>query len=235
MRNKGHSRIAAILDRIALRGARCFLAGGAVLVFIVTAASLHADQVEMQNGDRYVGKVVSLNANTLVVQNDVLGVVRIPREKVSLIMLGTTPAAPQAGAATAKSPVTAHVAPPAAPVSNAGNPFRELAAHTNLIQKIQSQFLSDAGPEANKKFEETLNGLMTGQLNMDDLRAQAQAAANQLRTAKQEGGGDLGISADAYLAILDQFLKSTPATSGSKTNPARATQKAKPAPAEPEN
>ena len=33
---------------------------------------VRADQVEMQNGDRYVGKVLLLNADTLVVDSDVL-------------------------------------------------------------------------------------------------------------------------------------------------------------------
>ncbi len=197
------------------------------------ANAVRGDQVEMQNGDRYVGKVVSLNATTLVVQNDVLGVVRIPRDKVSIIAFGATPVAAGAAEAgkisvTGKAPVSTNSTP------DASNPFRELAAHTNLVHKIQSQFLGDAGPEANKKFEEMLNGLMTGKLNMDDLRAQAQTAADQIRAAKRDGGEDPGFAADTYLAILDQFLKSTPPT-GSKTNAPAAVQKSKPAAAESEN
>src|SRR5262249_28153547 len=102
------------------------------------ATSLRADQVEMRNGDRSVGKVVALNANTLVVKNEVLGVVRIPREKVSAIILGAAPAAPRPVAAAGPS-VSGKAGAPLDPAANAANPFRELAAHTNLIHKIQSQ------------------------------------------------------------------------------------------------
>src|SRR6266702_4560980 len=50
---------------------------------------LRADQVETQSGDRYVGKVLSVNADTLVLQSEVLGTVRLPRAKVAQIILGT--------------------------------------------------------------------------------------------------------------------------------------------------
>ena len=66
---------------------------------------------------------------------------------------------------------------------------------------MQSKFLSDAGPEANQKFEEMLNGLMSGKISVDDLRAQAKAAADQLRALKGSGE-DPGFAADTYLAIL---------------------------------
>src|SRR6266478_4746406 len=50
---------------------------------------LRADQVEMQNGDHYAGKVLALNTNTVVLQSEVLGLVNLPREKVANIALGT--------------------------------------------------------------------------------------------------------------------------------------------------
>ena len=53
---------------------------------------LRADQVEMQNGDRYAGQVLSLNTNTVVLQSDVLGTLRLPRAKVAVITLGAGPA-----------------------------------------------------------------------------------------------------------------------------------------------
>jgi hypothetical protein len=213
-----------------------FFAGAFALILLMVATSLRADQIDMQNGDRYVGKVVSLNANTLVVQNEVLGVVRIPRDKVASISFGSAMVTAKPAVTVATAPIDA--APPAAPAQpapQAANPFRDLAAHTNLIHKIQSQFLSDAGPEANKQFEDMLNGLMTGKLNMDDLRAQAQSAADQIRALKRDSGEDPGFAADSYLAILDQFLKSTPASAGSKTNAPAAAQKTKPGAAEEEN
>jgi hypothetical protein len=170
-----------------------------------------ADQVEMQNGDRYVGNVLSLNTNTLVLQNEVLGTVRLPREKVALITLGSTlprgvTPLPSPAASKVRAPSAAH----AAAATNLAPELRELAGHTNLIRHIQKQFLGDAGPEANKKFDDLLSGVMSGKVTMDDLRAQAQSAADQLRALKREGGEDSGFATDTYLAILDQFLKASP-------------------------
>ena len=70
---------------------RLSLSGTAsVLLLWLAAVGLRADQVEMQNGDRYVGNVLSLTADKLVIQSEVLGKLTIPRDKVALITLGAT-------------------------------------------------------------------------------------------------------------------------------------------------
>ena len=71
---------------------------------ILAMACLRADQVEMQNGDRYVGTVLSMSADALVLQNDVLGTVKLPRGKVAHITMG--PAA--TAETTAQPPRTNH-------------------------------------------------------------------------------------------------------------------------------
>jgi hypothetical protein len=96
--------------------------------------------------------------------------------------------------------------------------FRQLGTSTNLIQQVQKQFLSDAGPEANTKFNDLLGGLMSGRLSVDDIRAEAKTAADQLRALKREGGEDAGFAADTYLAILDHFLKDTAPSANPATN-----------------
>ena len=224
-------------------GRLCFPRHGRVMVCVAFAMALlsfapmwaQADQVEMQNGDRYVGNVVSLSADTLVLQNEVLGTVRLPRSKVAHIRLGSGPVA---GASGLPSSMTSKAHPSPAPSAAVGtNPpaaFAQLGAHTNLIQQVQKQFLAGAGPEANQKFDELLNGLMSGKLSMDDLRAQAQSAADQLRALKQQGGGDSGFAADTYLTILDRFLKET-APSSSATNAIAPPSANKPATAQPED
>src|SRR6058998_2077424 len=63
--------------------------GCAALALLVARLCLQADQVEMQNGDRYLGKILSLDTNTLVLRSDVLGTVRLPRGKVTLVTLGS--------------------------------------------------------------------------------------------------------------------------------------------------
>jgi hypothetical protein len=186
------------------------------------------DQVEMQNGDRYAGQVVSLGTNTVVLKSDVLGTLRLPRAKVAVITLGAVPAtnspslrSPTNGEARTPPTGAVNAAPDVSPA------LHELAASTNLIQQVQKQFLSSAGPEANDKFIELLGGFMSGKLSVDDIRAQAKSAADQLRALKRDSGENAGFAADTYLTILDHFLKET-APSGSASNSAGSLQKPKP-------
>ena len=181
-----------------------------LILFLLTSA-LHADQVQMQNGDRYFGKITSLNTNALVLQSDVLGLVQLPRSKVAAITFGSNVlnniAAPSNGVATV-APVARTNAPAETPAS-----LRQLAAHSNLISQVQNRYLADAGPEANAKFTELMTGLTSGKLNVNDLRAEAKQMADQVRELKKGLGEDESTSLDAYLSILDKFLKE-PAPAG---------------------
>src|SRR3954469_5574170 len=75
-----------------------------LLVFAVLTSALHADQVQMQNGDRYFGKITTLNTNSLILQSEVLGSVQLPRSKVATIILGTNVMNNVAQAAPATTP-----------------------------------------------------------------------------------------------------------------------------------
>lgn len=200
----------------------------AALALFSAVGVLRADQVELQNGDRYVGRVLSLNTNTVVLQSDVLGTLRLPRGKVALITLDP---APTANSPALPSPTNGPAHPPsAAPAKAATNlppALRGLGASTNLIQQVQKQFLSGAGDDANNKFNELLGGLMSGKLSVQDIRAEAKSAADQLRALKREGGEEAGFTTDTYLAILDHFLKET-VPAGSATNAATPSPRPKP-------
>ena len=203
------------------------LAGVALALFLAPGP-LRADQVEMQNGDRYAGHVLSLNTNTVVLQSEVLGTLRLPRAKVAVITLGDTPAAnsPALPALTnglARRTTTARTNSPV----RLSPALSQLGASTNLIAQVQKQFLSGAGPEATDKFNELLGGLMSGKLGVEDIRAQAKTAADQLRALKRDGGEEVGFMTDAYLTILDHFLKET-APSESATNASSSVPKPKP-------
>jgi uncharacterized protein len=200
----------------------------AAQVLFAGAGLLQADQVELQNGDRFVGQVLTLNSNTVVLQSEVLGTLRLPRHKVAVITLGagsvtTSPALPL----PTNSPVRPPSALPTKSATNLSPAFRQLGASTNLIQQVQKQFLSGAGPEANNKFNELLGGLMSGKLSVEDIRAEAKTAVDQLRALQRESGEESGFANDAYLAILDHFLKET-APLGSATNSPAALPKLKP-------
>jgi len=200
----------------------------ALLLVSGAPSRVWGDQVEMQNGDRYVGQVLSLNASTVVLQSTVLGTVRLPRTKVAIITLGPVPAtnSPALPLPANAQPLTPS-AGPAIAATNLSPALHGLSMSTNLIQQVQKQFLSGAGTEANAKFNELLGGLMSGKLSVDDIRAEAKTAADQLRALQRESGEDTGFATSTYLAILDHFLKET-APPGSATNAADSVPKPKP-------
>ena len=179
--------------------------------------NLRADQVRMQNGDQYFGQVTTLTTNTLILQSDVLGTVLLPRTKIVSITFGTK--APSHAGQPA-SPTPLQFAAPSTTTNLSSEmtaSLRKLAAHTNLIQQVQSHFLADAGPEANAKFNELMNGLSSGKLSMTDLRAEARKSIDQLRELQRGLGEDASSPLDTYLSILDHFLKETPADPSTNT------------------
>src|SRR4051812_38586345 len=100
----------------------------AILLFVVIGPALFlestaaADQVEMQNGDRYTGRVLSYTNNIIVLTNESIGTVSIPRTNVARVMIG--PAAPNGSPAPAQT---------ATPSLLPGLPSKSLAgAITNL-------------------------------------------------------------------------------------------------------
>ncbi len=191
-------------------------------VFLLTGiSSLSADQVDMQNGDRYVGQVLSVTPDKVTMKSEMLGKITVPRKLVSSLILGTNATATAPVAANivngtpppAKSPatVTTTVPPTNQPNADANLTvaFKNLGANgTNFIGQIRDQMLA-GNPEAAGKYDEMANGLMNGSLNVNDIRRQAKASADQLRQLKQQLGPDADESLDAYLQILDNFLKET--------------------------
>jgi hypothetical protein len=190
---------------------------GTALAVWAMGLELRADQVEMQNGDRYVGKVVSLNGDALVLQSEVLGKVQLVRSKVTQISFGPIAAASRSGPLFATNVQGRVVTTPGGTNSELAS-LRQLGGNTNLIRQVQQQFLSDAGPEANEKFNELLGGLLSGKVTVTDLRAQAKAAADQVRGLRKELGEDAGPMLDGYLAILDKFVQEGAPGNAVRTN-----------------
>lgn len=189
------------------------------LLLAAAVLSAEADQVEMQNGDRYLGHVVSLNADALILQSEFLGKVTLPRSRIAIITLGTPAAAkvqPASGASNAQPQAATNAASSDTPIAT----LRNLTGDTNLIEQVRGQFLSGAGGPANSKFDDLLAGLASGKLDMDGLRAQAKSSADQLRALKRESGGAADASLDVYLDILDNFLKETAQPPNITTNAA---------------
>lgn len=194
-----------------------------IVLLFVPLLTAQGDQIEMQNGDRYCGAVLSMTPDTVVLQSEILGQLKVPRSKVSTITFGsgngvTRPAPAMASPAPAPSALTTHS------TGDTSDALRQLVGNTNLVQQIRKQFLADAGPEANDKFDELLNGLVTGKLDMNGLRAEAKSAADRLRAMKKDMGGDAGETLDTYLSMLDSFLaQSAPPAAAPATNDAHGT------------
>jgi hypothetical protein len=178
----------------------------------------HADQVTMQNGDRYVGKVVTLTNETVVVQSEVLGILKVPRSKIASITFGTN-----AVTSVVQPPIVA-ITQPTKPLSANSSPdlstaIQQLRVDPSAMRQVEQQFLAGADPQAKEMFNQMMGGLMNGSLNVDDIRAQAKTAADQLRSAKKELGDEAGFAVDGYLAVLDSFLRETATSStGTATN-----------------
>lgn len=193
-----------------------------MLCVCAVSPRLRADVLEMQNGDRYSGKVLAVSADTVVLNSEVLGKLNVPRNQVARLTFGTN-AAPKAAAISAPPAATnlpAAGAPAAAANTNSGladlgAAFRQLGADTNFIGQIRGQmFAGDAGGAA--KYDAMVSGLLSGQMNLNDLRQQAKASAAQLRELKRELGSGADESLDGYLQVLDSFIAETasqPATS----------------------
>lgn len=194
---------------------------GIILVAVITPGLL-ADQVEMQNGDRLSGKVLSVSADTVVLKSDVLGKINVPRKNIATLEFGTNVVAATAPANNSRVPApvmsSAAASSTALRETNADFtvPLHSLGTDTNVIRQVREQMLA-GNPVAAAKFDELADGLMSGKLNLDDLRREAKASADQLRELKRENP-EAGDSLDAYLQVLDNFLNE-PADQPANTTP----------------
>ncbi len=163
-----------------------------MIVALVAAPALRADVLEMQNGDRYSGKVISVSPDTVVLNNDVLGKITVPRNKVVSLSFGTNAIAPKM-AATPAQPVSTNLPAITAPARCGGHQcgsVRRVPAVGREHEFCRADPPANArrNPEATRKYDEMVSGLLSGQLNVNDLRQQAQTAAAQLREMKRELG-----------------------------------------------
>jgi hypothetical protein len=176
------------------------------LVLLLCGNPALADRVETANGDHFAGKVLSLDTNTLTLQNENLGIIKLPRSKVTLIALDP------AGATNATARPAISNSTTAAPLpGQTKNPFalfNKLGMTSNLVAQIQKQYLASAPPEAREKYNELMGGLLSGKLTMTDLRDQAKSIADQVRSVRKDMDEEQGAMVDAYLSILDRFLNS---------------------------
>jgi hypothetical protein len=192
------------------------------LVVLFAVSSSFADQITLRNGDVLNGKVVSMTTNSLVLLDESLGTLTLPRVKVSNITFGAVAAVMSPGATSSPNSIQASPGPQAVSPSQPNSSFsdlqamlREVREHSNLVQEVEAQVMgSSASPEAVNKFNELLDGLSTGQIGLNGLRSEAQSAANELQEYKSQLGPDASEEMDGYLSILNNFLRETAPTNG---------------------
>jgi hypothetical protein len=199
---------------------------------LLAVGSAWGDQVEMSNGDRYVGKVVSMAGDTLVLQSEVLGTLRLRRSQIATILLGPQRPAIASSTNLARFALTAprskfglgtnHLEASSVAAANATNDFsalvQQLGADTNTMRQVQDQFLAGAGPQAQAKFNDLLGGLLSGKVDLAGLRAEAKSTLEQAQKMRGDMGDDGG-TLDSYLSILDSFLKETDPQAAATNSP----------------
>jgi hypothetical protein len=195
-------------------GAGLALAAGLGIV----AQPARADLLELTNGDHYRGIVISMTLSNLEFQSEIQGRVKLPRDKVAKITFRE----PVVAKTTAVSaPVTAAPlilsGPGAAPAPTGDavvNQMRQQGIDPKIVSQVQEQIFGKASPEAAQKFNETMTGLMSGQISVQDIRKQAQTAIGQIKSARKDLGDDAGDMLDGYLSILEKFVQETDTPGG---------------------
>jgi hypothetical protein len=162
---------------------------------------LKGDLLEMTNGDRYAGKVISVTQSNVSFQSGIQGRLNLPRSTVARISFGE--------AAARMSAVAPSAAPPNLKTNEPIKPPPKLDFDSKSLSQVQQDLLSTASPEARRQFNETVKGLMTGKLSIDDIRAQARNSVKEIKAAREELGEDAGGLLAGYLHILEHFLQET--------------------------
>jgi hypothetical protein len=189
-----------------MRFALLFISCGFLASLVITPM-LRADEVEMQNGDHYSGKVLSVSTNTIELESDVLGKIHVPRDKVARLTFGDSAVA--SNGATSGVRVSASTNSPTADALTAltnASAIHKNGSNTVSIQEIREQMLAGS-PEAAGKYDEMVNGLLDGSLGIDDIRRKAKSSEDEILELKRDLGPEAGDALDGYLQVLDQFLK----------------------------
>jgi hypothetical protein len=188
---------------------------------------VRADVLELTNGDHYSGTVILVTRTNVEFRSEIQGLLKLPRDKVAVITLHDA-SAPKPGAMVAQpafpAPSSVQSNSPSLPASQENamlEQMRRQGVDPKIVSQVQEQILGKSSPEATQKFNELLNGFMTGKISVDDIRGQARNAVQDIQSAKKELGGDAGEMLDGYLVILQQFLRETdpPASGPSSASP----------------
>ncbi len=173
-----------------------------LLLLAPAMLAVRSDVVECQNGDRYNGKVLTVDEHTVKLTNEITGILNIPRAKVATISFGN-----------AKPPKAAALAVPANTNLHVFSSTQPLQFDVNAVEQVQNQLLGDASPEATQMFQEMVRGLVSGKMDLGDVRNKAQSTLNELKDLQKDLGDDETVALlSSYASILQNFVNQAPAT-----------------------
>ncbi|QDT35944.1 hypothetical protein [Stratiformator vulcanicus] len=199
------------------------------LAFGIAASSLTAtiglaDTIRLENGDTLSGHVKSLDDQNLVLASDVLGDVTLKRTKVAEIYLGDNrPQEPVATVVPAppKQDATANKAGGVAGALGLGQ--GTLPAQQNLndilgqlqsggvsadtMEGLQQQFPLLADPKVSSMFRDRVGGLMSGRLDVQDIRKDAVQALDMIEELEADLGPQAAQALQGYKGILQNFVQ----------------------------
>ncbi|MBX3439713.1 MAG: hypothetical protein KF861_19645 [Planctomycetaceae bacterium] len=194
---------------------------GSMLAAIAAPALVRADSIELVNGDVIRGTVVSVDERQAVISSELLGQLRLDRSKLKSIRFGdqtasvpSTNGQPQTDQKpsasledlirelTGRGSSDDKAKPPAL---NLDELFQGGNLDLGGLQQLQKSLPLLSEPEVQKQFQKYMQGLMSGEMTLDDLRNDAADVRNGLKQLQKELG-PRGQAFDGYLDILDSFL-----------------------------
>ncbi len=170
-----------------------------------------ADTIELANGDILSGQVISLDGKQLILKSEVLGEVKLDRKKISSIYLGEKPVRPKLPTPEAKPLLDPKVQNVLGNVPSSEDVIKQLQSggvNQQMIGAIQTKFPLLNTPEAGGYFNDTITGLMTGKMGIQDVRKDAVKARDELKKLQDELGPD-GAALNGYMSILNKFINET--------------------------
>ena len=160
-----------------------------VFIFVFTAiAGLNGETLELRNGDRFQGKLLSVQDENLEWQHVVLGKLTIPRDQVAAVYF---------------------IPPREEKNTETGGDVTKLKIDPETVDKVRLEVLGAAPQGAHDMFNEMISGLSSGEIQMADVRRMAMDTVAQVESLQEDLGEDVGFALDGYLGILKNFIQKT--------------------------
>lgn len=169
----------------------------------LAASAVRADTVQLVNGDTVSGQVVAMDAKQLKLTSKLLGNLSIEREKIRAIFFGDAPPASMGRPEEAKQP------PGGASPEDVVRQLRQQGLDESVRSQLQREFplLGASGPQ--QYFNDTISGLISGKLSLQDIRKDAINARTQLLDLQKDLGPEAAAALSPYMGILDRFIRET--------------------------